>query len=187
MSAEGGEQEDKSWKYLTVVESSLDSKVEYIGVGDRGHLGFLDGGYPTFRMEDENRDILLVTESIDSRTAPRKTIPVKIDVMARTERTRRTHLPVSPLVAPTTVSVSLSFPFLPSFLLFKKYSKRLPKNCKATSLKAKVGPCHNSKTYSLSPVWRRGAISGCRKVEYDREMSSARSCLGISEGSMKRE
>lgn len=52
-----------------------------------------------------------------------------------------THLPVSPLVAPTTVNFSLSSPGpFPSFLLFKKNSNKFPKSCNATSLNANVGP-----------------------------------------------
>ena len=52
-----------------------------------------------------------------------------------------THLPVSPLVAPTTVSLSGCSPGdLRAFLLARKNSKRLPRSCSATSLNAKVGP-----------------------------------------------
>ena len=43
-------------------------------------------------------------------------------------------LPVSPEVAPSMVMDFCLEPF------FKKYSKRLPSSCRATSLNAKVGP-----------------------------------------------
>ena len=43
-------------------------------------------------------------------------------------------LPVSPDVAPRIVILSCIVP------LVRKYSNRLPKNCRATSLKANVGP-----------------------------------------------
>ena len=48
--------------------------------------------------------------------------------------------PVSPLVAPMTVKWWRSLPSFPSFRFTRKYSNRFPRNCNATSLKAKVGP-----------------------------------------------
>ena len=77
---------------------------------------------------------------------------------------RSTHLPVSPLVAPTTVNLSLSPLPLPAFLLAKQYSNTFPKNCNATSLKANVGPCQSSKTHSLSPTFLNGVVSAWRNV-----------------------
>lgn len=98
---------------------------------------------------------------------------------------RYAHLPVSPEVAPTTVNCSFSSSFLSLFLLSRKYAKTLPKNCNATSLKAHVGPCHSSITYSLSPVWRRGVVRSARKVAYDLLMSSFKSDSGMSDAGMK--
>ena len=46
--------------------------------------------------------------------------------------------PVSPEVAPSTASLPLFDP------VDKKYSKKLPSICNATSLNAKVGPWNNS-------------------------------------------
>lgn len=99
----------------------------------------------------------------------------------------RTHLPVSPLVAPTTVNLSFSFsPFaiFTLFLLSKKNSNKFPRSCKATSLNANVGPCHNSKTNFFSPICLRGVTSGCLNVSYDLSTSLLRSDSEISSWEM---
>lgn len=101
-------------------------------------------------------------------------------------KTTVTYLPVSPLVAPTTVSPSLPSCLSP-FRLCRKYAKRFPRNCKATSLNAHVGPCHSSSTYSLSAVWRSGVVTGCLKVEYDASMIPLRSDEGITSEGMNRD
>lgn len=96
-------------------------------------------------------------------------------------------LPVSPDVAPMTVRVCrFSVGCLEAFLRTRKYSKRLPTNWRATSLKAKVGPWKSSRIWRLSEGMRvfRGVISGWRKVEYDFSMRVLRSSEGISEGEM---
>ena len=96
---------------------------------------------------------------------------------------KQTHLPVSPLVAPTTVSFSRFSPTL--FLLFlrtKKNSKRFPSNCRATSLNAKVGPWNSSRTYVLSLSFLSGVMSGWRKVLYDLSTKVRSSSREISEG-----
>lgn len=109
-------------------------------------------------------------------------VPLLLSRCARSSSLRslaRTHLPVSPLVAPTTVNLSLSLPRLPSFLLVKQYSNTFPKNCNATSLNANVGPCHNSNTHSLPPVLLNGVVSSCLNVPYDLSIISRRSSCGI--------
>ena len=68
-------------------------------------------------------------------------------------------LPVSPLVAPTMVTRS---PRLAS-----TWSNSPPSTCIATSLKASVGPCHNSSRCRLGARASSevsGAISGTRNV-----------------------
>lgn len=82
--------------------------------------------------------------------------------------------PVSPEVAPRIFKrcLCLASAVKAAFLRAKKYSNRFPKNCNATSLKAKVGPCQSSRIYSASRVFTRGVISECLKVEYDRLTSS---------------
>jgi hypothetical protein len=50
---------------LAVIEGSFDSDIVNICVGNGGHLSLLNGRNTTFRMEDENRDVLLVSEAID--------------------------------------------------------------------------------------------------------------------------
>ena len=95
---------------------------------------------------------------------------------------KETYLPVSPLVAPTTVNRSLSSPFLPSFLLFKKNSNKFPNNCNATSLNANVGPWNSSSTKRSSSIFTSGVTSGWRNDEYERSMRSLSSAREISDG-----
>lgn len=75
--------------------------------------------------------------------------------------------PVSPLVAPMTVRCSLSRPVFPLFLRTRKYSKRLPRNCSATSLKANVGPWKSSSKcmFFFSSSVTVGVTSLVRNVE----------------------
>ena len=56
------------YTYLTVIERALNSKVVNVRISDSSHLGFLDGRDPSLGVEDENRDIRLVTETIDGST-----------------------------------------------------------------------------------------------------------------------
>ena len=73
-----------------------------------------------------------------------------------------------------------------AFFRFKQYSNTFPKNCKATSLKANVGPWKSSSTNSFSSTCFNGVVSSCLKVEYERRMISARSSAGMDEVGMKR-
>ena len=97
--------------------------------------------------------------------------------------------PVSPLVAPTTVMPLLDWSFL------RKSSKRLPRNCRATSLKAKVGPWKSSQTQRffksmlLALGWRVGnflvgVTSSCEKEEKERMHKSFNSVSLTSETSI---
>ena len=70
---------------------------------------------------------------------------------------------------------------------FEAVLKTLPRNCNATSLNAKVGPCQSSSTYSLSSTCFSGVVCSCLKVAYDRLMISARSSDGTELGETKRE
>ena len=120
---------------LAIVECSLHGNVVYICVGDGSHLRFLNGRHTTLRMKDKNGDIGLVSESIDGSTVSSMNYGIYV------KPSMCTYLPVSPLVAPTTVSFSgASFGPLRAFLRSKKNSKRFPNSCKATSLNANVGP-----------------------------------------------
>ena len=102
--------------------------------------------------------------------------------------------PVSPDVAPRTV---MRMPGRSS----RSASKRLPRNWRATSLKAKVGPWYSSSTCMLSPgssrtgvtrpclpsVWSPGVIGsslGGRKVPYERLMMSLSFAAGITSSVM---
>ena len=60
-------------------------------------------------------------------------------------------LPVSPLVAPKILSSSPR--------RANSYSNKLPSNCMAMSLKAKVGPLDKASTSKPSPKGRNGTIS----------------------------
>lgn len=110
---------------LAVVEGTVDGKVEDVLIGNSRHLGFLDGRDAALRVEDEDGDVGFRAKTVDGgavgQTHQRK---------HREERRRKkeTNDPVSPEVAPTTVNRSRSSSDLPSFLLFKKNSKRLPRN-----------------------------------------------------------
>ena len=99
----------------------------------------------------------------------------------RIEENKVTHLPVSPLVAPTTVNRSLASPgCLPLFRLSRKNSKRFPSSCSATSLKANVGPWKSSSTNKLSFSFFKGVTSGCRKLLYDLSTNTFNSSREIS-------
>lgn len=124
-------------------------------------MGLLDRRYTTFWVKNENGDIGLVSQAVDSSTAA-----VLSNVLSF--KYNYTHLPVSPLVAPTTVNFSGTSPddFF-AFLRFKKNSNRLPKSCNATSLNANVGPWKSSRMNFLSFSLCTGVTSGCLKVLYD--------------------
>ena len=98
----------------------------------------------------------------------------------------RAHLPVSPLVAPTTVKDSgRSLADLRAFLLARKNSNRLPKSCNATSLNEYVGPWKSSRMNSLSLSFVKGVMSTCRNVVvYDRFTSARNSSCETSSGEM---
>lgn len=99
-----------------------------------------------------------------------------------------THLPVSPLVAPTTVSFSGCSPgAFRAFRRSRKNSNKFPNNCKATSLNANVGPWKSSRTYLFSSSFLRGVMSGCRNVWYDFCTSLRRSTSDISSREIYRE
>lgn len=51
--------------HLTIVERSLDSDVVNVWIGDRSHLGLLDGRDTAFRMKNENGNVLLVSKAIN--------------------------------------------------------------------------------------------------------------------------
>ncbi len=97
----------------------------------------------------------------------------------------RTYLPVSPLVAPTTVSRSRSSPgAFRAFRRARKNSNRLPSSCSATSLNANVGPCHSSSTDSPPSRVCSGVTAGWRKPAYERSTRSRSSGSAISSGEM---
>ena len=142
-------------QYLTVIKCACDGDIVYVCVGDGSHLCFLDRRDAPFGMEYKNRDVRLIPEPVDCGADH--------DVGGGNWRANilKTHLPVSPLVAPITVNFSFFwFGVLLAFLRSKKNSNRFPKNCKAMSLKAKVGPWNNSSMKVLSSNFFRGTISG---------------------------
>jgi len=55
-------------KYLAVVKSTFDSNVVDVCVHDCGHLCFLDGRNAIFGMEDEDRDVGFVPQTVDGGT-----------------------------------------------------------------------------------------------------------------------
>lgn len=131
-------------------------------------------------MQDEDRNVGFVSQAIDCGAGSTGFACLH---HSYTDVKGCTYLPVSPLVAPTTVNLSRCSPsdfFL--FLRSRKNSKRFPSNCKATSLKAKVGPWKSSKTYTLSFSFFNGATSGCRNVEYDFATRFRNSAVEISSG-----
>ena len=80
-------------------------------------------------------------------------------------------LPVSPEVAPRM--------FMKPPVRASTYSNRLPSSCRATSLKASVGPWNSSRMYR-SPTGRTGVTCGWLKVAQLRSISSSRSVRGMS-------
>lgn len=54
--------------HLAVIKSTFDGDVVDISIGDRGHLRFLNGRDTTFWVEDEDRYIGFVSESVDGST-----------------------------------------------------------------------------------------------------------------------
>jgi hypothetical protein len=155
--------------HLAVIEGTVDREAVDVVVEDGGHLSLLDGRDSTGGEEHEDGDVGFPSDSVDGSTTEQGNADQfwPFNFSDESSRESLAYLPVSPLVAPTIVNASLaSSSFFPSFLLFKKYSNRLPKNCNATSLNANVGPCHNSSTYSpSSPSFFNGVVSGWRKVE----------------------
>ena len=126
-------------------------------------------------MEDEDGDIFFIAKTIYCRTA----LHSVGELMHYTGI--ETYLPVSPLVAPTTVKRSFLSPAdLRAFRLARKNSNRFPRSCSATSLNANVGPWKSSRTKSLSLSFFKGVISGWRKVLYDFSTNLRRSDFVIS-------
>lgn len=135
-------------------------------------------------MKNKDRNVGLVSKTINGGTTITVIYPAPPKYLCRI----RTHLPVSPLVAPTTVRLSCFSPG--AFLAFrrsKKNSNRLPSSCKATSLNANVGPWNNSNTNVFSSNFLSGAMSGCRNEAYDRSTKVRSSFLDISSGDMYRD
>ena len=52
--------------YLAVVKCAVNSQVVNVGVEDRGHLRFLNRADLALRVHDEDRDILLSTQTVNS-------------------------------------------------------------------------------------------------------------------------
>jgi hypothetical protein len=124
---------------LAVIEGCFDSDIVDVRVCHRRHLGFLDWRNTALGMENEDGHIGLATEAIDGSTGYHQ-------LQAYACGAQSTHLPVSPLVAPTTVRLSGASPSdFCAFLLSKKNSKRFPSSWRATSLNAKVGPWNSSR------------------------------------------
>ena len=106
--------------HLTIVERSFNSDIVNVCIGDCGHLGLLDRGDTALRVEDENRNVLLVSKAIDCRAE--RVFRKEVTVVQPSA-----YLPVSPLVAPSTVSLSFTSPLaFFAFLLAKKNSNRFP-------------------------------------------------------------
>lgn len=57
----------KRGPYLTVIKRSMYGQVVYIWIQDRSHLRLLNRADLAFGMEDEDADILLPPQAIDSR------------------------------------------------------------------------------------------------------------------------
>lgn len=171
---------------LTIVEGPLDGEVVDIGIRHGRHLRFLNGRNASFRMQNKYRDVRLPAKTVNRCTVCMGTHIVRKHVVKKSYE--EAHLPVSPLVAPTTVSFSLSSPsFFFPFLLSKKNSNRFPSSCSATSLKANVGPWNSSSTNNFSLIFFNGVTSGCLNEPYDLSIS-ARSSLGeISSSDIKSE
>ena len=87
-------------------------------------------------------------------------------------------LPVSPEVAPRM--------FMCSPDSASRYSKRLPRNCRATSLKARVGPWNSSmmNRFSCPGQGTRGMISRWSNPLKLSRTNPSRSCCGIMAGSI---
>ena len=120
--------------YLAAIERAMYREVLHVRVSDRGHLCFLDGRNVALEAEDEDGIIGLVAKPVDGGTGTRSRnlrtsdAPLTVPMEVRCVRIdAKTHLPVSPLVAPTTVNFSgFSFGALRWFFLFRKNSNRLP-------------------------------------------------------------
>ena len=131
-----------------------------IGVCHCCHLCLLDWRNSTFRVKNEDGDIGFVAEAVN-RSTFLSIISIVWKLTSQKKRVLSTHLPVSPLVAPTTVNFSSFSPgVFRAFLRSKKNSNKFPSSCRATSLKAKVGPWNNSSTNVLSFSFFKGVTSG---------------------------
>ena len=121
--------------HLAIVKSAFNSEIVNVCIRDSSHLRLLNGRNATFWMKNKDGNVGLISKTINSGTAIRDVTALNYYKKAKT------HLPVSPLVAPTTVNFSCFSPG--TFLAFrrsKKNSNRLPSSCNATSLNANVGP-----------------------------------------------
>ena len=67
------------YTYLTVIERALDSNIVHVFIGDSGHLRFLYGRDAALRVEDEYRNIFLVSQAINSSTTRVLSISLSFD------------------------------------------------------------------------------------------------------------
>ena len=129
---------DRTTAYLAIVECTFDCNVVDIGVRHCCHLCFLDRRNTTFGVKNKDGDVGFVSETVN-----RSTFLSSINIIQKkpVKKGKSTHLPVSPLVAPTTVNFSNFSPgVFRAFLRSKKNSNKFPSSWSATSLKANVGP-----------------------------------------------
>lgn len=185
--------------HLAVVERAIDGETVNIGIEDGRHLSLLDSRDTAFGEEHKDGDVGLAADAVDGSTGEACVRQVRRqrdrdhrsqtrDRQGAVGEVGNAHLPVSPLVAPTIVSLSRGSPsFLAAFLRLRKYSKRLPRNWSATSLNANVGPWKSSRMYSWAESLTSGVWFGWRNVEYEASISDLRSAEGISSSGMKRE
>jgi hypothetical protein len=181
---------DRDWRlrvgieyYLAIIESAFNSEVVNVRIGYCSHLRLLDRRDAPFWVEDEYRDVGLISQTIDGSTEDRL-VSIRIPRVFGL----RAYLPVSPLVAPTTVNFSVFSPG--AFLAFRRSRKnpnRFPSSCSATSLNANVGPWNSSSTNVFSSSFFSGVISGCRKLLYDFSTRDRSSSREISDGDMYRD
>lgn len=56
----------RRWTDLAVIECGFDGNVVDVGIGDGGHLCFLDGRNTTFWMKNKDRNIGFISQTVDS-------------------------------------------------------------------------------------------------------------------------
>jgi hypothetical protein len=172
--------------YLARIKNTLYGDIAHVGVCDGRHPRFLHRWNATLGLgvQDEYGHNLFPPQAIDSRAVLSRRIVENIYI--HNLGAKCAHLPVSPLVAPTTVKDSGRSPAdLCAFLLARKNSNRLPRSCNATSLNEKVGAWKSSRMNSLSLSFVKGVMSACRNVVvYDRLTSARNSSWESSSGEM---